>query len=140
MNIKSIKTQLLETMENYFIAYKLQNNPVSFKIDKSDYSIYDPWDWDNYPCYSISIENNSLRYCIKGSINIRNGECVLQIKYDGKEAGDYLIDVYKRYNDAKLIRSGWVHFAGNTSIVEGLIYFNREQDFFEILKTYLAKI
>lgn len=139
MDIENMKRQLLEIMENYFVICKLQNNnDMILKIDECDYSIYDAYDYNCPPCYSVIIKNKDIRYFIKGSINVKDGECVLEIIYNNEKAGNYLIDTYKRYEKDNLIRSGWANFTYyNKSILECLIYFNREQEFFEILENYL---
>lgn len=136
MTIQEKKDKLLNIMDNYYILFKLINNDVDFKIEKEDHNVYDPWDWDNPYCYSIYIFNQYSNEYVKGSINLRDGECVLSIKYYFKEVlHTYLQKIYIKHNKDK-IRTGHVWFR-SPDRHEAELCFTDDNLFFEVLKTYM---
>lgn len=143
MTIEELKIKLLSIMETGYIALKLRdkNLQLQFEINEYDGGVYDAWDWQSPACYSIIIKNKYLRYKIKSSINLQDGECVLEIQCGGsKNATKYVMSKYEKYKENNLIRSGWAYEKYNKSYLECLLYFGNENKlFFKMLEGYLQR-
>jgi hypothetical protein len=114
---------------------------ISIKIDEHDNSVYDAWDWNNPSCYSVVISNFRTGCKIKGSINIEDGECILDIiNTNNKSAGKFLVERYQELKPLKLIRSGWAYNHDEWGEHKCLIYFEHEDVFFNLLEDYLKAI
>lgn len=134
MTISEKKQKLLNIMDQYYVAFKLLNSNVMLDIQLRDSSIYDPWDWNNPYCYTVSINNiNNYEY-VKGCINLEDGECVLDINHINK-SGIYLQEIYDKNNKNK-IRSGHLYFNKHYKC-QAELCFADDSLFFEVLEKYL---
>lgn len=136
MTIQEKKDKLLDIMTNYYPAFKLANNDISLEINEKDYDVYDPWDWNNPDCYSVCIFNNQNKEYIKGCINLKDGECVLDLKQI-HISGLYIKKVYDKYKDDKnKIRTGHVRIDNHFKCEAELCFINYHL-FFVVLEKYL---
>lgn len=141
MDISKLKEKLMSMMETYFVSYKLREEDARFGIDEHDNSVYDSWDWNSPSCYSVVISNFHTGCIIKGSINIEDGECILDIhNTENLIAGKFLVERYQELKPLKLMRCGWAYHNDNWNEHKCLIYFEHEDIFFDLLEEYLKII
>lgn len=132
MNLQEKKEKMYDLFLAFYMSLKFSNPTLEFKIIESDVGIYDAYEYPTPFCYSIKIKSYD-KYFVKGSINIDDGECVLEIKDCSETKGNY---IKKIYEERKKLRSSSFHYSLYNDYTF-LGYFEDSDYFFKVFEGFI---
>ncbi|MDF2534056.1 MAG: hypothetical protein K0R18_213 [Bacillales bacterium] len=98
--------EIFELLDSYIVGMTLFDTNIESSIKAMDYDIYDAWDYDNPPCYSVLMVNRKERSTFKFSKNMRDNELVWEVRDFGEKHKTLLESVYNDFKNANRQKSG----------------------------------